>query len=171
MIDRPVGAIGRTGIALGTVSTFGSIVVNGVRYDTANATFTHDGSAAAENDLDVGDVVLVQGTIDDDLTMGTAASVTFDENVTGPVESINLALGQMVVMGQLVLVGPDTSFDDNISPASLEGLVAGDIVEVYGFFTAVPMVKSSSIVPCTSTTTPTSSSLTTRQLRRLLMTA
>lgn len=136
--DQPIGSIGGTGAAfsLGTVTTFGSIVVNGVRYDTANATFTHDGTASTESDLDVGDVVLVQGTIDDNLTMGTADSVTFDENVTGPVESINLALGQMVVMGQLVLVGPDTSFDDNISPASLEGLVAGDIVEVYGFFTA-----------------------------------
>jgi hypothetical protein len=31
----PVGGIGRTGVALGPISTFGSVVVNGVRYDTA----------------------------------------------------------------------------------------------------------------------------------------
>ena len=58
--DQPIGSIGGTGAAfsLGTVTTFGSIVVNGVRYDTANATFIHDGTASTESDLDVGDVVL-----------------------------------------------------------------------------------------------------------------
>ena len=37
----------------------------------------------------------------------------------------------------LVLIGADTSFDDNISPASLDGLSVGEIVEVSGFFTAM----------------------------------
>jgi len=132
----PVGSISGNGIAVGPVSTFGSIVVNGVHYDTANTTFTVDGNAATEDELKVGQIVVVRGTIDDDLTTGTADSVTADDNVTGPVDSIDLALSQLVVLGQLVLVGPDTSFDDNISPASLEGLTVGDIVEVSGFSTA-----------------------------------
>lgn len=132
----PTGGIGRNGIAVGPVTTFGSIVVNGVRYGTATATFTKDGSSVAESDLKVGQLVLVEGIIDDNLTTGTANSVTFDDNVTGPVESIDVPLGQLVVMGQLVLVNADTSFDNNISPASLEGLTPGDLVEVSGFFSA-----------------------------------
>jgi len=130
------GGISGIGTAVGPISTFGSVVVNGVHYDTSNSTFTIDGTSVAESDLKVGQVVVVQGTISDDLANGTADTVTTDDNVTGPVDSIDLALSQLVVMGQLVLVNAETSFDDNISPASLEGLVAGDIVEVSGFFTS-----------------------------------
>ena len=100
----PTGGIGRNGIALGPVSTFGSIVVNGIHYDTAAAMFINDGGTADEVDLKVGQIVLVEGTIADDLSTGIANSVTFDDNVKGPVESINLPLGQLVVLGQLVLV-------------------------------------------------------------------
>ena len=130
------GGISGIGTAVGPISTFGSVVVNGVHYDTSDSTFTIDGTTVAESDLKVGQVVVVQGTISDDLATGTADTVTTDDNVTGPVDSIDLALSQLVVMGQLVLVNAETSFDDNISPASLEGLVAGDIVEVSGFFTS-----------------------------------
>lgn len=132
----PVAGISGNGIAVGPVTTFGSIVVNGVHYDTSSTTFTIDGNAATEADLKVGQIVIVQGSIDSDLANGTADTVTTDDNVTGPIESIDLALSQLVVLGQLVLVTADTSFDDNISPASLEGLAVDDIVEVSGFFTS-----------------------------------
>ena len=132
----PTGGISGNGIAFGPVTTFGSVVVNGVHYDTSNTTFTFDDNPSAESDLEVGDIVIVKGTIDDDGVNGTADSVSSDDDVTGPVDSIDLTLSQLVVLGQSVLVGPETSFDDNISPASLEGLVEGDIVEVHGFFTA-----------------------------------
>ncbi|MEQ9560939.1 MAG: DUF5666 domain-containing protein [Woeseiaceae bacterium] len=127
-----VGGIGRTGVAFGSISTFGSVVVNGVRYDTSSATVTVDDSPGSESDLRVGQVVLIKGEVDSNQTTGTADEIRFDENVKGPVQSINAAASQLVVMGQTVFVGPDTSFDDNIQPASLDGLVAGDIVEVSG---------------------------------------
>ncbi|RLA26597.1 MAG: hypothetical protein DRR11_19550, partial [Gammaproteobacteria bacterium] len=141
----PVGGIGRTGFAIGPVANFGSIVVNGVHYDTAGATFTNDDNPAAETDLKVGHMVLVQGTIDDNLTTGTADSVAFDDAVKGPVDSIDLSLSQLVVLGQTILVRPSTSFDDNISPASLDGLTVADIVEVYGFFTATGEIEATRI--------------------------
>lgn len=141
----PVGGIGRTGIALGPIANFGSIVVNGVHYDTAGASFANDGNPATETDLKVGHMVLVQGTIDDDLSTGAAESVTFDDAVKGPVDSIDLSLSQLVVLGQTILVRPGTSFDDNISPASLNGLAVTDIVEVYGFFTATGEIEATRI--------------------------
>jgi len=141
----PVGGIGRTGIAMGPITTFGSIAVNGVHYDTASATFSDDGNAAAESDLKVGQIVLVQGSIDDNLSTGTADTVTFDDAVTGPVDSIDAALSQLVVLGQTVLVRPSTSFDDNIAPASLEGLAEFDVVEISGFFTATGQIEATRI--------------------------
>jgi len=123
-------------IAIGPVATFGSIVVNGVHYDTTNTIFMIDGSAATEADLKVGQIVFVKGAINADLASGNADSVDADDNVTGPIDSIDLARSQLIVMGQLVFVNADTSFDNNISPASLEGLAVDDIVEVSGFFTA-----------------------------------
>ncbi len=141
----PVSGIGRTGIAIGPVANFGSIIVNGVHYDTSSSTFTNDDNPAVETDLKVGHMVLVHGSIDDSLTTGTADSVTFDDAVTGPVDSINLSLSQLVVLGQTILVRPSTSFDDNISPASLNGLAVDDIVEVYGFFTATGEIEATRI--------------------------
>ena len=141
----PVGGIGRTGIAMGPVTTFGSIVVNGVHYDTASATFSDDGNSSMESDLKVGQIVLVQGSIDDNLSTGTADTVAFDDAVTGPVDSIDTALNQLVVLGQTVLVRPSTSFDNNIAPASLEGLAVSDLVEVSGFFTATGLIEATRI--------------------------
>lgn len=141
----PTGGIGRFGVAVGPVSTFGSIVVNGVHYETTSASFTIDGNPATESDLKVGQVVKVEGTINDDSLTGTADTVITDDDVTGAVESVDLALGQLVVLGQLVLVGPETSFDDNIIPASLDGISVGDIVEVSGFFNANSDIVASRI--------------------------
>lgn len=141
----PVSGISGNGVAIGPISTFGSIVVNGVRYDTTSASISIDGNPAVESDLDVGDVVIVKGTINDDGTTGTAETVLADDVVTGPVQSINLAASSMVVLGQNVSVTADTSFDDSISPASLEGLIIGDIVEVYGLVNAGGVIAATRI--------------------------
>ncbi len=143
----PVAGIGRNGIAVGPVSNFGSIVVNGVTYDTDSATFTIDGAAASQDDLSVGDVVVVSGTIDDNGTTGTATSVAFDDIVTGPVDSIDVAGNSLVVLGQTVLVSSDTSFDDSFSPASLEGVSVGQIVEVTGQIDANDNIAATRIEP------------------------
>lgn len=143
----PTGGIGRNGVAVGPIATFGSIVVNGVRYETTNATFSLDGVVGTEGDLKVGQVVSVKGTINDDGTTGTADEVTFDDVVKGPVESIDLAAKVLVVLGQNVLVTLDTSFDDSFSPASLEGVSVGQIVEVSGQFEANGNIVATRIEP------------------------
>ncbi|MGB5489293.1 MAG: hypothetical protein WBM76_00560, partial [Woeseiaceae bacterium] len=87
----PVGGIGRTGIAQGPISTFGSVVVNGVRYETTSAAFTVNGLSGSQDDLRVGQVITVSGTIDDNGVDGNADEVNFDDNVKGPIQSIDLA--------------------------------------------------------------------------------
>ena len=138
--DPPTGGITRTGraISVGPISGFGSVIVNGVRYETdATTSFTDDDQDIQETELKLGDMVLVKGSIEDDNATASATSVEVEDTVEGPVTSVNAVDGNFVVLGQIVQVGPQTSVDDNC-PGTLEGLlndppVAG--VEVSGPYT------------------------------------
>jgi hypothetical protein len=132
----PANGIVRTGMAVGPIASFGSVVVNGIHYETDDAVITVDGEPATQADLRVGQVVRIVAELEDGETTGAASSVDFDDNVEGPIASIDLAGSRFVVLGQTVLVGAETSFDDGISPRSLEGLAPGDFVEVSGLVTA-----------------------------------
>ncbi|MDJ0941417.1 MAG: DUF5666 domain-containing protein [Woeseiaceae bacterium] len=136
--NNPTGGIDARGsaVAVGTISGFGSVIVNGVRFDTSNAIFTIDDEAGSESDLAVGQVVVVTGEIDDDGTTGTADAVSFDDAVEGPISEIDTANNTLIVLGQTVVVDTGTSFEDDIEPGSILGLAVGDIVEVSGFYLA-----------------------------------
>jgi len=129
----PTGGITRTGVAFATgpVTGFGSVIVNGIRYDTSGAMFTKDGLSTTQDDLAVGHHVVVTGTIDDDNTNAVATAVDFDDNVEGPVSSVDSVAGIIVVLGQTVILGPDTSIDDSC-PATLDELLSVAAVEVSG---------------------------------------
>ncbi len=143
----PTSGIGRTGLAYGPVSNFGSIIVNGVEYETDSTVFTNDDEPGSESDLKVGDMVVVVGTIDDNGTTGTAEQVFFDDAVTGPVQSIDIPGSSLVVLGQTVRVTADTSFDDSFTPASLDGVSVDQIVEVTGQFDANGDIVATRIEP------------------------
>lgn len=143
----PTGGIGRTGIAIGPVSTFGSVVVNGVRYDTSTAVFTVNDDSGTQDDLRVGDVIVVRGTIDDNGTTGTANEVLYDDVVKGPVASVDIPANSIVVLGQTAFIRPDTSFDDSFSPANIEGIGVGDIVEISGQIDANRNIVATRIEP------------------------
>lgn len=139
----PSGGITRTGVAVGPITGFGSVIVNGVTYDTSSATFTKDGLSATQDDFSVGQVVLVKGTIDDDGTNATANTVEFDDVVEGPVSSHNTTTGEFVVLGQTVRIVPTTSFDDTPEcPADLTQAVA---VEVSGLADANGVIEATRI--------------------------
>ena len=140
----PTGGITGTGVALGPITGFGSVIVNGVTYDTSSATFTKDGQPATQDDFSVGQVVLVQGTIDDDGTNAMADTVEFDDVVEGPVSSVDNALNQIVVLGQTVSITATTSIDDSC-PATLDGLLAVPAVEVSGLADANGVIEATRI--------------------------
>jgi hypothetical protein len=132
-------------VSKGTITGFGSVIVNGVTYNTNSATFTIDGVPGTQSDLSVGDVIVVKGTVNDDGTSPSAASVTFDDAVEGPISAIDLLTQTITVLGQIVRIDADTSFDDSISPASLDGLDINDVVEVSGFFLANGSISATRI--------------------------
>ncbi len=143
----PIVGIDRGGVTIsqGPINGFGSVIVNGVRYSTTGASITIDDRPGTEADLRAGQVVRVEGTVDATGTSGTARSIAFNDDVEGPVQSIDAAAAQLVVLGQTVQVGRSTSFDDSISPRSLEGLAVGDRVEVSGLVSADGLISATRI--------------------------
>jgi hypothetical protein len=147
--DQTAG-IDRTGTpvpaaAFGTVTAFGSVVVNGVHYDTSNAQFRIDDSPGTQADLAVGDVVLVRGTIDNNGTTGVATTVIANHVVQGEISSVNAAAGTFVVLGQTVQIAADTLFDSGIQPASIVGLSVGDLIEVCGFVDSGGVIQATRV--------------------------
>jgi hypothetical protein len=130
----PTGGISGTGFAVGIITGFGSIIVNGQHYGVSSATITSDGMNVAENTLKIGDYVIITADIMNDGSR-EARKVDLEEAVEGLVfstspESGDTRVGSLNVMGQDVTVSANTSLDNF---ASLDLLTAGtDCVEVYG---------------------------------------
>jgi len=122
--------------AVGPITGFGSVFVNGVEYVTSNAQILIDHQAGTEAQLHAGQVVTVKGTVNDDGVTGTATEVSFDGDVQGPVTQIDLVGNTLVVLGQTVRVTGATLFDDTLQAADLSGLQTGSLVEVSGFANA-----------------------------------
>ena len=132
----PSGGIIRSGVMIGVgpISDFGSVWVNGVRYNTDDATWTRDDNPSSQAEFKVGETVIVKGTIDDDNTNAVAETVELDELVKGPVTAL-VDLDTAIVMGQTVNSTLGTLIDDNcgdVSNTDLTGLTAFFAVEVYG---------------------------------------
>ena len=129
-------------VSHGTITGFGSAIVNGVRFDLGSAAITIDGNPGTESDLKVGQVVTIRGTLDDGGSTGSANTLDFDDVVDGPITFIDQAAEALTVLGQTVLVDESTSFGDSISLADLN---VGDVVEVTGFFLADGSISATRI--------------------------
>ncbi len=136
-----VAGIDRGGLrsVYGPVSGFGSVVVNGVHYETTSAAISINGSPATEADLEVGYVVTIQADLPPDGTAPKAVSIDFGHNVIGPMSAVSVAGNRTTVLGQEVLIGGSTSWGHGIVPASIDGLAllpTGTIMRVSGFAAA-----------------------------------
>lgn len=120
-----------TAVASGTVTDFGSVYVNGKKFETTGASFIVDGLSGSQSDLRKGMTVSVIGSVTGD--QRSAVSVRQRDAVEGLVQSVAADGLSLVVMGQTVLVDNTTLIDNNIPGQSVGNLVAGtDFVEVNG---------------------------------------
>ncbi len=121
---------GGTGVAYGAITGFGSVWVNGVRYDTQTAGFQLDGRSVAQSDLRVGMIARVQGGA----AAGSATLVSVDSALEGRVEQ--LTADGFVVMGQTVVVDAGTGFELGRRPG------VGDFVEVHGLASSAGVIAA-----------------------------
>jgi len=124
---RKGDGIGGTGI-LGTISGFGSIIVNGLEleYDRGTAVET-DGRPAALEELKIGQVVLGTARMKGDKLY--LDKLEMQHAVTGPIESIDHDKGTLTVLGQAIrtnMAGDKAAID------SFKTLTTGDMVSVSG---------------------------------------
>ncbi len=132
------GGIDGSGIiSRGAITAFGSIIVKGTEFDTSNAVIIVDGTEAGIGDiavldnLDIGRVVTVEGSVAKDATGFIADRVIYSNNIEGPVESINsidAKTKEIIVLGQTVILNVNTVFKDT----SFEEIALDEVVEVSG---------------------------------------
>ena len=133
------GGTGSPTFASGTITGFGSVIVNGVHFDDGQAAVTDaDGANRSRDDLRLGMTAEIRGTAlatdSSGTTVSTASSIAFGSDIVGPISRIDVAAGQLVVLGQTVDIASTTVFDDASVSGGLTALRVGDIAEVYALF-------------------------------------
>lgn len=119
--------------AVGRISGFGSIVVNGVHYDESGATVSDDDEDSADSStLELGMVVEIEASgygSRDGRNSAKAESIRMRSLMRGPVESVGT--DSLVVLGQTVQVTATTVFDDDL-PDGLASITTGAVLKVHG---------------------------------------
>lgn len=125
-----VGSGGTGGIAAGPISGFGSVIVNGTRFDDTGASVTiNDVPDRSVSELRLGMVVEVRGTIDAASLAGRAETIRAVLAVEGPVSAIDAAAGTLVVLEQRVRADASTVLEGF---SGLPAIAPGDIVQISG---------------------------------------
>lgn len=126
--------------ASGTVTGFGSIFVNGKRFEAENVEVRHDGtterctvtsSLTQRCGLKEGMTVKVSGSFSG--SSHSASTITQEDTLEGPITNkvqVDASNGTLTVLGQTVLVDETTKFDSGIT---LTSLLNDNVIEVSGF--------------------------------------
>lgn len=144
-VTAGIGGSGR--VASGSITGFGSVFVNGVKYNTDSAIFDVDGNIGTQDDLAIGMIVQVSGNINADGLTGTASKIEFNEQAQGPVASLSpidtsgtsrtlSVLGVNVVISSTSTVF-DISGKNNLpinTPFNFDVIANNNNIEVSGFF-------------------------------------
>ena len=125
----------KTMYVTGAISGFGSVIVNGVHYESDSASVTLEGHSGSVAQLKVGEVVHLKAGID---AQGNAHAQTIEQGrlIQGVVQAVDVGLGTLTIAGQVIKVDNATSFDASIPGGTLAGIKVGDRIEVHGFVSA-----------------------------------
>ncbi len=104
-----------------------NIQVGTTSYDISGASVSKDDAASSAAELKSGMVITVSGSKTDQTT--EVDSVDYENEVEGPIASIDPDNGSFVVLGLTILTNLDTVFDET----SFDELMVGNVVEVSGY--------------------------------------
>ena len=132
------GATSGSAAASGTVTGFGSVFVNGKKFETNDVEVRHDGiterctiDPSNHCGLKEGMTVKVSGSFNG--SSRSASTITQEDTLEGPITSKNQVdanNGTLAVLGQTVIVDSTTRFDSGINLTTLSN---GNVIEVSGF--------------------------------------
>jgi len=129
-----VGGTGVTtarGISFGTITGFGSILLNGRRIDNSTASVTLDDNPGSGSNGGIKQGMVVKASVAFSGNTGTATSVEYRDNLEGEVCFAPPTAGgirTLRVLGQTVILDATTIVDGG----DIDTIVLGDIVEVSG---------------------------------------
>lgn len=149
-----VGSGGTGGFASGPISGFGSVIVNGVRFDDTVATVVDgEGNTRTRDDLRLGMTVEIDSGAITVALGGQAASanrIEFDSALRGPVTQVDKGNNSFKLLGQGVQVDATTVFDERLTNG-LNGLTTGRMLEVYAVFDpATERYRATRVEPASS---------------------
>ncbi len=130
-----VGTGGTGSFSVGAITGFGSVIVNGLRYEDTSASVSDDDGPRSKDDLQLGMVVKVEGSVSSSgSASGTATSILFDSELLGPVatDSIDSTNKTLRILGQKVLTHAGTVYAPGLANG-FASIQAGDVLEVHGF--------------------------------------
>jgi hypothetical protein len=125
-------------VSTGPITGFGSVILNGIEFETTQAEIKVEDQVVREDELRIGMRVAVEGVRDNN-GVARATRVVFRKNVEGLIDSIDLVNNtKFVVLGQTVHVDSLTVIEDRAQSSSiaLSALAVGQFVEVSGLVDA-----------------------------------
>jgi Domain of unknown function (DUF5666) len=129
------GAVATSSFAAGPITGFGSVIVNGVRFDDSHAAVTDDdGNPSTKDALRLGMTAEVHGGgVADDGTgaRATADAISFGSQLVGPVSAIDAAARTLTVLGEKVIVLDTTVLDARLA-GGFAAIAVGTLLEVHG---------------------------------------
>ncbi len=140
---RPDSSLSDTTVS-GSINGFGSVIINGVHYNTDDADVYVKGQLVDELQLSVGDYVTLVGkpTTPGE---GVAYEIHYQPRVSGKIGWIDVDLQQFGMLNQTIQIDSDTVFAGSIQPKSVFGLGVGSTVRVSGVTEANGVIRATGI--------------------------
>jgi hypothetical protein len=135
---------GDTIYASGSVTSFGSVYVNGERFITGNASININGESAAESDLGAGMVVEITGITQNGAGELVAQTLSYERNLLGEVtdiETIDTDTKVLTVLGQTLTITSDLVFENT----EFEALAVSDLLDISGLFSDAGILQPTRI--------------------------
>tara|TARA_R110002012_G_scaffold77826_4_gene198134 strand:+ start:23661 stop:26408 length:2748 start_codon:yes stop_codon:yes gene_type:complete len=112
--------------ATGVITGFGSVYINGVKFETDQAGVTANGENDTEDALEVGMVVTVNGNVGADGEGAEASSIDYQASAEGPVTGISLADKTITLLGQVYFIDDLTEFEN----VTFDSIQIGNWIEI-----------------------------------------
>lgn len=115
-------------VTVGKILGFGSVISNGVTFSTTSAEVIIDGEQSSLSALEVGMIVSILGSINNDTGEASANYIHFENDVEGVITNIDTNSNSLIVLGRTILMDELTVFNH----ASSDTLAIGNVVNVSG---------------------------------------
>ena len=141
------GVSSASAAGIGSTDGLGSVILNGVRYNTDSAVFNLQDAP----ELQLGMSVKITGPVNGNFTAGTATTVESAADLRGAVSNIDLAGGTFSLLGTTVSTDGETVWAD---VSGLSGIAGGSTLQVWGLPAAPGVLRATRIAQVASGAAP-----------------